>query len=190
MTQGKAIIFSAPSGSGKTSLVKHLIQHIPNLGFSISACTRDKRGRHEVHGKDYYFLTQEQFKQHIDNDDFIEWEEVYAGNFYGTLKEEIQRIWDSGKTVIFDVDVKGGLALKKYFGDQALAIFVKVPSLEVLKTRLNDRGTESEESLSRRVFKAEFEMKFEPQFDVSIVNDDFGVSSAEAEKLVSEFIAS
>lgn len=189
MTQGKAIIFSAPSGSGKTSLVKHLIQKIPTLGFSISACTRDKRGRHEVHGKDYYFLTQEQFKQHIDNDDFIEWEEVYAGNFYGTLKEEIQRIWDEGKTVIFDVDVKGGLALKKYFGDQALAIFVKVPSLEVLKTRLNDRGTESEESLSRRIFKAEFEMKFEPQFDVTIVNDDFSVSSAEAEKLVGDFLA-
>lgn len=189
MTQGKAIIFSAPSGSGKTSLVKHLIQKIPTLGFSISACTRDKRGRHEVHGKDYYFLTQEQFKKHIDNDDFIEWEEVYAGNFYGTLKEEIQRIWDAGKTVIFDVDVKGGLALKKYFGDQALAIFVKVPSLEVLKTRLNDRGTESEESLSRRIFKAEFEMKFEPQFDVTIVNDDFAVSSAEAEKLVGDFLA-
>ncbi|SIO24181.1 guanylate kinase [Algoriphagus halophilus] len=189
MTQGKAIIFSAPSGSGKTSLVKHLIQKIPTLGFSISACTRDKRGRHEVHGKDYYFLTQEQFKQHIDNGDFIEWEEVYAGNFYGTLKEEIQRIWDAGKTVIFDVDVKGGLALKKYFGDQALAIFVKVPSLEVLKTRLNDRGTESDESLSRRIFKAEFEMKFEPQFDVTIVNDDFEVSSAEAEKLVRDFIA-
>lgn len=189
MTQGKAIIFSAPSGSGKTSLVRHLIQKIPNLGFSISACTRDKRGRHEVHGKDYYFLSQEQFKKHIDQDDFIEWEEVYAGNFYGTLKEEIQRIWDSGKAVIFDVDVKGGLALKKYFGDQALAIFVKVPSLEVLKTRLSDRGTETEESLSRRIYKAEFESKFEPQFDVTIVNDDFAVSSAEAEKLVGDFLA-
>jgi guanylate kinase len=189
MTQGKAIIFSAPSGSGKTSLVRHLIQKIPNLGFSISACTRDKRGRHEVHGKDYYFLSQEEFKKKIDEDAFIEWEEVYAGNFYGTLKEEIQRIWDSGKAVIFDVDVKGGLALKKYFGEQALAIFVKVPSLEVLKTRLSDRGTETEESLSRRVFKAEFESKFEPQFDVTIFNDDFAVSSAEAEKLVGDFIA-
>ena len=189
MTQGKAIIFSAPSGSGKTSLVKHLIQTIPNLGFSISACTRDKRGRHEVHGKDYYFLSQEQFKQHIDNNDFIEWEEVYAGNFYGTLKEEIQCIWDSGKAVIFDVDLKGGLALKKYFGEQALAIYVKVPSLEILKLRLSDRGTESEESLSRRLFKAEFESKFEPQFDVTIVNDEFSKSSAEAEYLVSEFLA-
>jgi len=189
MTQGKAIIFSAPSGSGKTSLVRYLIQKIPNLGFSISACTRDKRGRHEVHGKDYYFLSQEEFKEKIDEDAFIEWEEVYAGNFYGTLKEEIQRIWDSGKAVIFDVDVKGGLALKKYFGDQALAIFVKVPSLEVLASRLSDRGTESEESLSRRLYKAEFEAKFEPQFDVTIVNDDFAKSSAEAEKLVGDFLA-
>ncbi|HCX74772.1 MAG TPA: guanylate kinase, partial [Algoriphagus sp.] len=179
-----------PSGSGKTSLVKHLIQHVPNLGFSISACTRDRRGRHEVHGKVYYFLTQEEFIKKIDEGAFIEWEEVYAGNFYGTLKEEIQRIWDSGKAVIFDVDVKGGLALKKYFGDQALAIFVKVPSIEVLKSRLNERGTETEESLSRRVFKAEFEMKFEPQFDVSILNDDFERSSQEAEQLVREFIAS
>jgi guanylate kinase len=188
-TQGKAIIFSAPSGSGKTSLVRHLIQHIPNLGFSISACTRDKRGRHEVHGRDYYFLSIDEFKKKIDEDAFVEWEEVYEGNFYGTLKEEVQRIWDNGKAVIFDVDVKGGLALKKYFGPQALAIFVKVPSLEVLKTRLNDRGTESEESLSRRLYKAQFEAKFEPQFDTSILNDDFERSSEEAVSLVSEFLA-
>jgi guanylate kinase len=188
-TQGKAIIFSAPSGSGKTSLVRHLIQHIPNLGFSISACTRDKRGRHEVHGRDYYFLSIDEFKKKIDEDAFVEWEEVYEGNFYGTLKEEVQRIWDNGKAVIFDVDVKGGLALKKYFGPQALAIFVKVPSLEVLKTRLNDRGTESEESLSRRLYKAQFEAMFEPQFDVSILNDDFDRSSQEAVALVSEFLA-
>ena len=188
-TQGKAIIFSAPSGSGKTSLVKHLIQHVPNLGFSISACTRDKRGRHEVHGRDYYFLSIDEFKKKIDEDAFVEWEEVYEGNFYGTLKEEVQRIWDNGKAVIFDVDVKGGLALKKYFAPQALAIFVKVPSLEVLKTRLNDRGTESEESLSRRLYKAQFEAKFEPQFDLSILNDDFERSSQEAVTLVSEFLA-
>lgn len=189
MTSGKAIIFSAPSGSGKTSLVKYLLTQIPNLGFSISACTRDRRGRHEVQGQDYYFLSQEEFKKKIDENAFIEWEEVYAGNFYGTLKEEIQRIWDSGKAVIFDVDVKGGLALKNYFGDQALAIFVKVPSLEVLKERLSERGTESEESLSRRLFKAEFESKFEPQFDVTVVNDEFSKSSAEAEYLVREFLA-
>ena len=186
---GKAIIFSAPSGSGKTTIVKHLVSKMPNLGFSISACTRDKRGRSEENGKDYYFLTAEAFKNKIDEDAFIEWEEVYEGNFYGTLKEEIQRIWDSGKHVIFDVDVKGGLNLKKYFGDKALAIFVKVPSLEVLKQRLNDRGTESEESLSRRLYKAKFEMGFENQFDVTIVNDDKEKSLIEAERLVLDFLA-
>ena len=185
---GKAIIFSAPSGSGKTSLVKHLMQHVPQLGFSISACTRDRRGRHEVHGRDYYFLSIDEFKQKIDQDAFVEWEEVYAGNFYGTLKEEVHRIWKEGKAVIFDVDVKGGLALKKYFGEQALAIFVKVPSLEVLESRLNDRGTETEESLSRRIYKAKFEMTFEPQFDVTVLNDDFARSSAETVALVKEFL--
>ena len=187
---GKAIIFSAPSGSGKTSLVKYLMQQVPDLGFSISACTRDKRGRHEVHGRDYYFLSIDEFKQKIDQDAFVEWEEVYAGNFYGTLKEEVHRIWKEGKAVIFDVDVKGGLALKKYFGEQALAIFVKVPSLEVLESRLNDRGTESEESLSRRIYKAKFEMTFEAQFDVTVLNDDFARSSAETVDLVTEFLAS
>ena len=185
---GKAIIFSAPSGSGKTSLVKHLMQQVPDLGFSISACTRDKRGRHEVHGRDYYFLSIDEFKQKIDQDAFVEWEEVYAGNFYGTLKEEVHRIWKEGKAVIFDVDVKGGLALKKYFGEQALAIFVKVPSLEVLESRLNDRGTESEESLSRRIYKAKFEMTFEAQFDVTVLNDDFAKSSAETVDLVNTFL--
>ena len=185
---GKAIIFSAPSGSGKTSLVKELMKQVPELGFSISACTRDKRGRHEVHGRDYYFLSIEEFKQKIDQDAFVEWEEVYAGNFYGTLKEEVLRIWKEGKAVIFDVDVKGGLALKKYFGDQALAIFVKVPSLDVLESRLNDRGTETEESLSRRIYKAKFEMTFEAQFDVTVFNDDFTRSSADAVALVTEFL--
>ena len=185
---GKAIIFSAPSGSGKTSLVKHLMQQVSNLGFSISACTRDKRGRHEVHGRDYYFLSIDEFKKKIDADAFVEWEEVYAGNFYSTLKEEVHRIWNQGKAVIFDVDVKGGLALKKYFGDQALAIFVKVPSLDVLESRLNDRGTETEESLSRRIYKAKFEMTFEGQFDVTVFNDDFTRSSADAVALVTEFL--
>ena len=185
---GKAIIFSAPSGSGKTSLVKHLMQHVPQLGFSISACTRDRRGRHEVHGRDYYFLSIEELKQKIDQDAFVEWEEVYAGNFYGTLKEEVHRIWKEGKAVIFDVDVKGGLALKHYFGEQALAIFVKVPSLEVLESRLQDRGTETEETLSRRVYKAKFEMTFEPQFDVTVLNDEFARSSAETIALVTEFL--
>ncbi|MBS9523983.1 guanylate kinase [Litoribacter ruber] len=188
MSSGKAIIFSAPSGSGKTTIVKHLISKNPKLGFSISACTRDKRGRSEQNGKDYYFLTPEDFKQKIDKDEFIEWEEVYEGNFYGTLKEEIQRIWDEGRHVIFDVDVKGGLNLKKYFGDKALAIFVKVPSLDELTERLKDRGTESEESLSRRLYKAKFEMGFENKFDVTLVNDDMEKSFAEAEKLVGDFL--
>src|SRR6188768_1725540 len=145
---GKALIFSAPSGSGKTTIVKHLLDTNPDLGFSISASTRDRRGRTEQNGKDYYFLSPEDFKNKIDSDEFIEWEEVYAGNFYGTLKSEIERIWKEGKNVIFDVDVKGGLNLKKYFGDKALAIFVKVPSVEILRQRLVDRATESPDSLS------------------------------------------
>jgi guanylate kinase len=184
---GKALIFSAPSGSGKTTIVRHLLQNNSDLGFSISASTRDRRGRTEQHGKDYYFLSPEEFKQKIDANQFIEWEEVYEGNFYGTLKSEIERLWSEGKNVIFDVDVKGGLSLKKYFGDKALAVFVKVPSIEVLKERLKDRGTESEESLSRRLFKAKFEMGFEDKFDVVLVNEDRERSLQEAQKLYNEF---
>jgi guanylate kinase len=186
--QGKAVIFSAPSGSGKTTLVKHLSRERNDLGFSISACTRDKRGRNEENGKDYYFLTPEEFKAKIDEDAFVEWEEVYQGNFYGTLKSEIQRIWDSGKHVIFDVDVKGGLNLKKFFGDRALAVFVRVPSVEILKQRLNDRNTEDEHSLSQRLFKAKFEMGFEPEFDITIMNDDLEKALDVARKEVSSFL--
>lgn len=184
---GKAIIFSAPSGSGKTTIVRYLLDNNPDLGFSISASTRDKRGRTEEDGKDYYFLTPEEFKKRIDNDEFIEWEEVYEGNFYGTLKSEIDRIWNNGKNVVFDVDVKGGLNLKKYFGNKALAVFVKAPSLEVLKERLNDRGTETEESLSRRLFKAKFEMSFQDKFDVVLVNENLDQSLAEAQRLYDGF---
>jgi guanylate kinase len=184
---GKALIFSAPSGSGKTTIVRHLLSVNPDLGFSISASTRDKRGRTESHGQDYYFLSPEEFKKKIDSDAFIEWEEVYEGNFYGTLKSEIERIWHEGKNVIFDVDVKGGLNLKKYFGDKALAVFVKVPSMEILKERLKDRGTESEESLSRRLFKAKFEMSFQDKFDVVLVNEDLQKSLAEAQQLYDAF---
>jgi len=186
--KGKAIIFSAPSGSGKTTIVRHLLETNPSLGFSISACTRDKRGRNEVDGKDYYFLSPDEFKEKIDNDEFIEWEEVYAGNFYGTLKAEIERIWNEGKHVIFDVDVKGGLQLKEYFGDRGLAIFVKVPSLDDLRNRLSDRKTESEDSLSQRIFKAKFEMTFEDKFDLTLVNEELNESLQKAEKLVNEFI--
>ena len=159
MFKGKVIIFSAPSGSGKTTIVKHLLEKNSNLGFSISACTRDKRGRDEENGKDYYFLTPEDFKERIVKQEFIEWQEVYRGAFYGTLKSEIDRLWSEGKHVLFDVDVKGGLNLKKYFGDDALAIFVQPPSVEILEERLRNRGTEDEDSISRRLFKVNFEMK-------------------------------
>lgn len=184
---GKAIIFSAPSGSGKTTIVKYLLQHNTDLGFSISASTRDKRGRIEENGKDYYFLTPADFKKKIDRDEFIEWEEVYEGNFYGTLKSEIERVWGEGKNVIFDVDVKGGINLKKYFGEKALAVFVKVPSLETLKERLRRRETESEESLSRRLFKAKFEMSFQDKFDAVLVNEDLQKSQQEAQRLYDAF---
>jgi guanylate kinase len=184
---GKALIFSAPSGSGKTTIVKYLLQNNPDLGFSISASTRDKRGRIEQNGKDYYFLTPAEFKKKIDQDEFIEWEEVYAGNFYGTLKSEINRIWGEGKNVIFDVDVKGGINLKKYFGDKALAVFVKVPTLDLLKERLKGRETESPESLSRRLFKAQFEMTFQDRFDEVLINEDLQTSQREAQRLYDEF---
>jgi guanylate kinase len=186
--EGKLIIFCAPSGSGKTTIVKHLLETNPNLGFSISACTRDKRGRNEVDGKDYYFLTPEEFKKRIDNDEFVEWEEVYQGAFYGTLKSEIERIWKTGKHVIFDVDVNGGLALKKYYGDRALAIFVKCPSMEVLEERLRARKTDTEESISTRLFKVKFEMSFESKFDVTLLNNDLQQALKDAQKLVNDFI--
>ena len=184
---GKAIIFCAPSGSGKTTIVKHLLQNNPDLGFSISAVTRDRRGRTEEDGKDYHFLTPDEFREKILHDEFIEWEEVYAGNYYGTLKSEIERIWEGGKNVIFDVDVKGGLSLKKYFGDKALAIFVKVPSMEILESRLRGRGTDSEDNISRRLLKAKFEMSFQNEIDVVLVNEHLETSLAEAQRLYNEF---
>ncbi|MEY4647039.1 MAG: hypothetical protein RIQ98_875, partial [Bacteroidota bacterium] len=169
--EGKLIIFSAPSGSGKTTIVKQLLENNANLGFSISACTRDKRGRSEANGQDYYFMTPDEFRQKIEEDAFVEWEEVYPGAYYGTLKSEIERIWASGKHVIFDVDVKGGLALKNYYKERALSVFVKVPTLEMLEDRLRARGTETEESLSKRIFKMKFEWSFQDKFDVILVND-------------------
>lgn len=185
---GKLIIFSAPSGSGKTTIVKHLLAENTNLGFSISACTRDRRGRAEENGKDYYFLTPEDFKQKIDEGEFVEWEEVYTGAFYGTLKSEIQRLWDSGKHVLFDVDVQGGLKLKEFYGNKALAVFVKVPNEETLRERLIGRGSETEESLSKRLFKVHFEMSFQNRFDVVLLNDDLDESLKKAQTLVDNFI--
>ncbi|MEY2793002.1 MAG: hypothetical protein RJA76_994 [Bacteroidota bacterium] len=185
---GKLIIFSAPSGSGKTTIVRELLAKNSNLGFSISACTRLPRGAHEKHGVDYYFLSAEDFRRRIAENQFAEWEEVYPGTYYGTLKSEIERLWSLGKHVLFDVDVKGGLALKNYYKEKALAVFVRVPSVEILEQRLRARGTESEESLAKRIAKMNFELSFESNFDVVLVNDDLNAAMAKAQELVDEFI--
>jgi guanylate kinase len=190
MTQkGKLVIFSAPSGAGKTTIVHHLLKKIPNLEFSISATTRQRRGD-EVDKKDYYFISKEEFLHRIAKKQFVEFEEVYSGTFYGTLRDEIERIWASGKTVIFDIDVEGGLHLKKKYEDQALAIFVQPPSLEVLKQRLAGRGTDSAEKLQERFIKAEKELNYAPKFDIILKNYDLNTACEEAEKLVTDFINS
>jgi len=157
MKQGKIVIFSAPSGSGKTTIVKHLLSKGLNMEFSVSACSRAPRGQ-EQNGVDYYFLTAEEFRQRIDNDEFVEWEEVYAGRFYGTLKTELTRIWSKGNHVLFDVDVKGGINLKKKFGDNALSVFVMPPSIDELRRRLVGRATDAPEEIERRIAKAEEEI--------------------------------
>ncbi len=185
--EGKLVIFSAPSGAGKTTIVHHLLKKVPNLEFSISATTRERRGD-EVNNKDYYFISKEEFLHRIAKKHFVEFEEVYTGTFYGTLREEIERIWESGKTVIFDIDVEGGLHLKRKYGEQALAIFVQPPSLEVLKQRLAGRGTDSAEKLQERFIKAEKELNYAPKFDIILKNYDLNTACAEAEKLVSDFI--
>ena len=186
--QGKIIVFSAPSGAGKTTIVHRLMQRVPKLSFSISACTRDRRGRAEVNGKDYYFITAQDFQDKIRHNEFVEWEEVYEGAFYGTLKSEIERIWANGQHAILDVDVKGGLSIKEFYKDRALAVFVRPPSIEALGERLQARATDSQSSISSRLYKAAFELAFEDRFDVTVVNDDLDVAGAEAEKLVREFI--
>ncbi|RVU02120.1 guanylate kinase [Mucilaginibacter limnophilus] len=185
--EGKLIIFSAPSGAGKTTIVHHLLGKIPELEFSISATTRPARGD-EQHGKDYYFISKEEFLHLIAKKHFVEFEEVYTGTFYGTLRSEIERIWQEGKTVIFDIDVEGGLHLKRKYADQALAIFVQPPSLEVLKQRLSGRGTDSPEKLQERFAKAEKELNYAPQFDIILKNYDLNTACAEAEQLVKDFI--
>jgi guanylate kinase len=189
MKGGKLIVFSAPSGSGKTTIVRHLLaqEHL-NLEFSVSATSRAPRGD-EKEGEDYYFMSLEQFKKHIKNDDFLEWEEVYRDNFYGTLKSEVQRIWDLGKNVIFDIDVVGGLRIKKKYPEKTLAVFVKPPSVDELKIRLKKRKTESEEKINMRIAKASVEMVTAPQFDCIIVNDELEYALERAEQLVSEHIA-
>jgi guanylate kinase len=188
MKEGKLIIFSAPSGAGKTTIVHHLLGKIPDLEFSISATTRQPRGDEE-HEKDYYFISKEEFLHRIAKKQFVEFEEVYTGTFYGTLRTEIERIWQKGKTVIFDIDVEGGMHLKRKYDGQALAIFVQPPSLDVLKERLSGRGTDSPEKLLERFAKAEKELNYAPQFDIILKNYDLETACKEAEKLVSDFIA-
>ncbi|MCL4153504.1 UNVERIFIED_CONTAM: hypothetical protein GTU68_018972 [Idotea baltica] len=187
--KGKLIVFSAPSGSGKTTIVRHLLglKNL-NLEFSISATSREARGE-ETNGKDYYFISTENFKNHIKNDDFLEWEEVYRDNFYGTLKSEVERIWASGKHVIFDIDVAGGLRIKKKFPNETLAVFVKPPSVDELKIRLKKRKTESEDRINMRIAKASVELATAPQFDKIIKNYDLDVALSEAEALVANFIS-
>ncbi|PXV63787.1 guanylate kinase [Dysgonomonas alginatilytica] len=184
---GKLLIFSAPSGAGKSTIVNYLLQQNLNLSFSISATSRPPRGT-ERDGVEYYFLSPDEFREKIKNNEFLEYEEVYYDRYYGTLKSEIQRITDNGGNVIFDVDVVGGCNIKKYYGDKALSIFVEPPSIEALKDRLEKRGTDSPEVIKDRIAKAEYEMTFAPQFDVVIRNEDLEVAKAEALSVVSKFL--
>jgi guanylate kinase len=188
--KGKLFVFSAPSGSGKTTIVRHLLaQEKFNLAFSISATSRDPRGE-EKHGEDYYFISLKEFKEKIKNESFLEWEEVYRDNFYGTLKTEVERLWQQKKHVIFDIDVAGGLRIKKKFPNETLSVFVKPPSIDELKIRLKKRKTESEEKINMRIAKASVELATAPQFDKIIKNYDLDVALREAEGLVAEFLKS
>ncbi len=189
MEGGKLIIFSAPSGSGKTTIVRYLLEQPElNLAFSVSATTRPRRGK-EKHGEQYYFMTISEFKNHIKADEFLEWEEVYRDNFYGTLKSEVERLWAEGKNVIFDIDVAGGLRIKKKFPKQTLAVFVKPPSVDELKIRLKKRSTESDDKINMRIAKASVELATAPQFDKIIKNYDLETALKESKALVQEFIA-
>jgi guanylate kinase len=185
--KGKCIIFSAPSGAGKTSIVKYLLKQDLKLEFSVSACSRSPR-INEIHGKDYYFFSVEEFKQKIKKNEFVEWEEVYKNNFYGTLKSEIERIWSKGNTVIFDVDVIGGLNIKKLFKNQALSVFVQAPSIDELEKRLRYRSTETEEKILIRISKAKQELEKSKEFDEILVNDNFELACKDAYNLVSNFL--
>ncbi|MFN5459080.1 MAG: guanylate kinase [Bacteroidota bacterium] len=188
MHQKKLIIFSGPSGSGKTTIVQHLLNLYPDkLGFSISATTREKRGV-EKNGKDYYYLSMEEFKQKINEDAFLEWEEVYSGRYYGTLKSEANRIWQSGKSVLFDIDVEGGLNMKHQFPKTSIAIFVMPPSIKILEERLKSRKTDSPESVARRIEKAEKELKTARLFDKFIINENLEMALNQANDIVLDFL--
>jgi len=184
---GKAIIFSAPSGAGKTTVVKHIINQIPELSFSISACSRNRR-KNEINGVDYYFLDVNEFKKKINADEFIEWEEVYKDNFYGTLKSEITKIWNLNKHVIFDVDVVGGISLKKYFSESALSIFIEPPSIAILEQRLKSRNTDSLDAIKTRVKKAKEELEYKKSFDQCLINDNLNTTLVNAENIIKEFL--
>lgn len=186
---GKCVVFSAPSGAGKTTIVHRLIEKIPSLSFSISACSREARPN-EKNGVDYYFLSIDEFKSKIKNNEFIEWEEVYTNNFYGTLSYEIEKIWNENQNVIFDVDVVGGINLKKYFGNKALSIFVKPPSIKILEERLRARKTESEEKIKIRIQKATDEMKRAKEFDYILENNDLNLAVKEIREVILKFLAS
>ena len=185
----KVIIFSAPSGSGKTTLVRHCLEKFPDLEFSVSCTTRPPRGE-EVNGTDYHFVSPEDFRNKIAAGDFVEYEEVYTDKYYGTLKSEIERIWKKGKTVIFDVDVQGGIALKKYFGSQAVSIFIMPPSVAALELRLNARGTDDAQTIKTRVEKATEEISFKEEFDEIVVNDQLEVAKTTTENIIQKFLNS
>ena len=187
MDQGKLIIFSAPSGSGKSTIVRHLLRRDVPIEFSVSATNRAPRGREE-NGVDYYFLSSEEFKSKINSKAFLEWEEVYPDRYYGTLNAEVDRIWANGKQVVFDIDVQGGLNLKKQFGERALSVFIKAPSIDALKERLMARNTEDQENLNMRLDKAESEMAYAKYFDLVIVNDDLEIAQEQAYQKVMDFI--
>lgn len=184
---GKVLIFSAPSGSGKSTIVNHILGLHPEIEFSVSATSRPPRGQ-EQDGVEYYFLSIEEFRRRIEADQFVEYEQVYEGRYYGTLKSEVERIWAKGHVIIFDVDVKGGVNLKKYFGDKALSVFIQAPSVEELKRRLIARNTDTPEAIAERVAKAAEEMTYAPKFDVVLINDNLDKAYAEAEKMVDDFL--
>ena len=184
---GKLVIFSAPSGSGKTTIVRELLKLFPQFEFYISATSRKPRGQ-EQHGIDYYFLSNEEFRKRVERDEFVEWEEVYEGTCYGTLKSEVERIWSKGNVIIFDVDVMGGINLKRLFGKDACSMFIMPPSVEELERRLRGRGTDSEEVIQKRIAKAEFELSKSPEFDHTVVNDDLQVAVDEAATIIRNFL--